>query len=44
MSNFAYLLLETIRRLALEGTKLERAAVGTLQLKLAKIGTIILLE
>lgn len=42
MSSFAYVLLETIRRLALTGTELARAYVGTIRLKLLKIGAVIL--
>ena len=42
MSSFAYVLLETIRRLALAGTELARAYVGTIRLKLLKIGAVIL--
>ena len=37
----AYVLLETIRRLGLAGTELARAQVGTIRLKLLKIGTVI---
>jgi len=42
LSSLAYTLLEAIRRLALGGTELARAQVGTLRLKLLKIGTVIL--
>lgn len=42
LSSFAYVLLEAIRRLALAGTELARAQVGTLRLKLLKIGAVIL--
>ena len=42
MSSFAYVLLEAIRRLALAGTELARAYVGTIRLKLLKIGAVIL--
>lgn len=42
LSSFAYVLLEGIRRLALAGTELARAQVGTLRLKLLKIGAVIL--
>jgi hypothetical protein len=38
----AYILLETIRRLALQGTKLAQAYVSTLRLKLIKMGTVML--
>ncbi len=41
MSSFAYVLLEAIRRLALVGTELARAYVGTIRLKLLKIGAVI---
>ena len=41
MSSFAYVLLETIRRLALSGTELARAYVGTIRRKLLKIGAVI---
>ena len=41
LSSLAYILLEAIRRLALQGTELERAYVGTLRLKLLKIGAVI---
>ena len=36
------MLLEAIRRLALKGTELAHAYVGTLRLKLLKIGAVIL--
>ena len=42
MSSFAYVLLEAIRRLALHGTELARACVGTIRLKLLKIGAVII--
>ena len=42
LSSAAYVLMESIRRLGLRGTKLARAQVGTIRLKLLKIGTIIL--
>ena len=42
MSSFAYVLLETIRRLGLADTELSRAYVGTIRLKLLKIGAVIL--
>ncbi|MDH3692860.1 MAG: IS1380 family transposase [Gammaproteobacteria bacterium] len=42
LSSLAYVLLEAIRRLALKGTELARAYVGTLRLKLLKIGAVIL--
>lgn len=42
LSACAYVLLETIRRVGLEGTELARAQVGTIRLKLLKIGTVII--
>ena len=42
LSSLAYTLMEAIRRLALAGTELARAQVGTLRLKLLKIGAVIL--
>jgi len=42
LSSLAYSLLEAIRRLALKGTELANAYVGTLRLKLLKIGAVIL--
>jgi hypothetical protein len=41
LSAVAYILMETIRRVALEGTELARAQVGTIRLKLLKIGAVI---
>jgi len=41
LSSLAYVLLEAIRSLALRGTELARAQVGTIRLKLLKIGTVI---
>jgi hypothetical protein len=41
LSACAYALMETIRRVGLTGTEMERAQVGTLRLKLLKIGTVI---
>jgi hypothetical protein len=41
LSSLAYTLLEAIRRLALHGTELARAYVGTIRLKLLKIGAVI---
>ena len=40
LSSLAYVLMETIRRLALRDTELAHAQVGTLRLKLLKIGAI----
>lgn len=41
LSAAAYVLMETMRRVALEGTELARAQVGTIRLKLLKIGAVI---
>jgi len=38
LAGFAYVLIDGIRRQALEGTKLARATPGTIRLKLFKIG------
>ena len=37
-SSIAYVLLQTLRRLALAGTEMEKAQCGTIRLKLLKIG------
>lgn len=42
LSSLAYILVESIRRLALEGTELAKAQCHTIRLKLFKIGAIIL--
>jgi hypothetical protein len=42
LSSLAYTLMEAIRRVALADTELARAQVGTLRLKLLKIGAVIL--
>jgi hypothetical protein len=42
LSSLAYTLIEAIRRIALKGTALARAYVGTIRLKLFKIGAVIL--
>ena len=42
LSSLAYVLLETIRRLGLQGTEMARAQAGTIRLKLLKIGAVIL--
>jgi hypothetical protein len=42
LSAAAYVLMETIRRVGLKGTELARAQVGTIRLKLLKIGTVII--
>ncbi len=41
LSSLAYTLLEALRRLGLEGTELANAYVGTIRLKLLKIGAVI---
>jgi hypothetical protein len=41
LSAAAYVLMETIRRVGLRGTQLARAQVGTIRLKLLKVGTVI---
>lgn len=41
LSSAAYVLLETIRRIGLAGSELARAQVGTIRLKLLKVGTVI---
>ncbi len=41
LSALAYTLLEAIRRLGLKGTRLARAYVGTIRLKLLKIGAVV---
>jgi hypothetical protein len=41
LSSFAYVLLETLRRLGLAGTELARAQAGTLRLKLLKVGAVV---
>ena len=41
LSAAAYVLMETIRRVGLQGTELARAQAGTIRLKLLKIGTVI---
>jgi hypothetical protein len=42
LSSAAYLLIEAIRRLGLQGTELAQAQVGTIRLKLLKIGAVVL--
>ena len=42
MSSMAYVLLDSLRRLALQGTSLARAYVGTIRLKLLKIGAVVI--
>ena len=37
-SSIAYVLLQTLRRMSLAGTQLEKAQCGTIRLKLLKIG------
>jgi hypothetical protein len=41
LSAAATVLMETLRRVALEGTEFARAQVGTIRLKLLKIETVI---
>ena len=41
LSSFAYVLLESLRRLALSGTELAQATAGSIRLKLLKIGAVI---
>jgi len=41
LSACAYVLVEALRRTGLKGTEMERAQVGTIRLKLLKLGTII---
>ena len=41
LSSLAYVLLEALRRLGLSGTELARAQVGTIRLRLLKIGAVI---
>lgn len=42
LSSLAYVLMESIRRLALHDTELAHAQVGTLRLKLLKVGAVVL--
>ncbi len=42
LASLAYTLIEAIRRIALKGTELARAYVGTIRLRLFKIGAVIL--
>jgi hypothetical protein len=41
LSSFAYVLVEALRRLALQGTDLAHATAGSIRLKLLKIGAVI---
>ncbi len=41
LSSLAYILIESMRRLALKGTELARAQCGTIRLKLLKIGAVV---
>jgi len=41
LSSLAYILIESMRRLALRGTELARAQCGTIRLKLLKIGAVV---
>ena len=42
LSSLAYILVESIRRLALKGTELAKAQSGTIRLKLLKIGAVVI--
>ena len=42
LSSLAYILIESMRRLALKGTELANAQCGTIRIKLLKIGSIII--
>lgn len=42
LSSLAYILIDSIRRLALKGTQLAQAQCGTIRLKLFKIGAVVL--
>ena len=42
LSSLAYLLLQTLRSIALKGTELAKAQCGTIRLKLLKIGAVII--
>ena len=42
LSSLAYVLLQTIRSVALKGTELARAQCGTIRLKLLKIGAVMI--
>ena len=42
LSSLAYILMESIQRLALQGTELAQAYVGTIRLKLLKIGAVLI--
>ena len=41
LSSFAYVLVESLRRVGLAGTELARAQAGTLRLKLLKVGAVV---
>jgi hypothetical protein len=41
LSAFAYVLVETLRRIGLVGTELARAQAGTIRLKLLKLGAVV---
>lgn len=43
-SSFAYVLIESLRRLALSGTRLASATAGSIRLKLLKIGAVVTLS
>ncbi len=42
MKYWGYVLMEAIRRLALQGTELAKTQVGTLRLKLLKVGAVVI--
>ena len=42
LASLAYTLVDTIRRLALKGTDMSRARVGTIRLRLLKIGAVVI--
>jgi hypothetical protein len=44
LSSFAYVLLQYVRRVGLQGTELARAQCGTIRLKLLKIGALVSLS
>ena len=41
LSSFAYVLVETLRRIGLAGTELARAQAGTIRLKVLKVGAVV---
>jgi hypothetical protein len=44
LASLAYVLMEAVRRLALEGTQLANATAGSIRLKLFKIGAVVTLS